>query len=87
MALDRGIEQDGRDRTNRLTRSTLKSRPNTERGSGGVFYTERTPGQDVQLVQARLADPSNRYQAENPRKLILSSTSYEYEEAPDDVEA
>ena len=52
-----------------------------------VFYTERTSRQDVQLVQARLADPNNRYQAENPRKLILSSTSYEYEEAPDDSEA
>ena len=52
-----------------------------------VFYTERTPRQDVQLVQARLADPNNHYQAENPRKLILSSTSYEYEEAPDDGEA
>ena len=52
-----------------------------------VFYTERTPRQDVQLVQARLADPNNRYQAENPRKLILSSTSYEYEEAADNGEA
>ena len=52
-----------------------------------VFYTERTPRQDVQRVQARLANPNNRYQAENPRKLILSSTSYEYEEAPDDGEA
>ena len=52
-----------------------------------VFYTERTPGQAVQRIRARLADPNNRYQAENPRKLILSSTSYEYEEAPDDGEA
>ena len=52
-----------------------------------VFYTERTPCQDVQRVRARLADPNNRYQAENPRKLILSSTSYEYEEALDDSEA
>ena len=52
-----------------------------------VFYTERTPCQDVQRIRARLADPNNRYQAENPRKLILSSTSYEYEEALDGGEA
>ena len=52
-----------------------------------VFYTERTPRKDVQLLRARLADPNNRYQPENPRKLILSSTSYEYEEAPDEGEA
>ena len=52
-----------------------------------VFYTERSPRLDVQRIRARLADPNNRYQAENPRKLILSSTSYEYEEAPDDGEA
>ena len=52
-----------------------------------VFYTERTPGQHVELVRSRLADPNNRYQAGSPRKLILSSTSYEYEQAPDDSEA
>ena len=52
-----------------------------------VFYTERTPRKDVQLLRVRLADPNNRYQPENPRKLILSSTSYEYEEAPDEGEA
>ena len=28
-----------------------------------VFYTERTSGQDVQRIRARLADPNNRYQA------------------------
>ena len=87
MAPDCGIEQDGRDRTNRPTRSTHKSRPNTEEAVVEVFYTERTPRKDVQLLRARLADPNNRYQPENPRKLILSSTSYEYEEAPDEGEA
>ena len=51
-----------------------------------VFYTERTPRQDAQWVREWLADPNNRYRAKNPRKLILSSISYEYEEAPDDGE-
>ena len=48
-----------------------------------VYYTERTPRESVKLIQDRLADRNNRYRAENPRKLILSSTSYGYEEAPD----
>ncbi len=49
-----------------------------------VHYTERTPSESVQLVRSRLADSNNRYGAKSPRKLILSSTSYSYEEAPDD---
>ena len=49
-----------------------------------VHYTERTPSKSVQLVRDRLADTNNRYRAKSPRKLILSSTSYGYEEAPDD---
>ncbi len=49
-----------------------------------VYYTERTPNESVKLIRDRLADKNNRYRAENPRKLILSSASYSYEEAPDD---
>ena len=52
-----------------------------------VYYTERTPSKSVQLIQDRLADKNNRYRAVRPRKLILSMTSYGYEEAPDDCES
>ena len=48
-----------------------------------VYYTERTPHETVRLIEDRLADKNNRYHAETPRKLILSSNSYGYEEAPD----
>ena len=47
-----------------------------------VLYTERTPHETVKVVRDRLADKNNRYRAENPRKLVLSSESYSYEEAP-----
>ncbi len=48
-----------------------------------VHYTERTPSESVDLIRCRLADKNNRYKAEVPRKLVMSSTSYGYEEAPD----
>ena len=48
-----------------------------------VYYTERTSRESVKLIRERLADKNNRYRAENPRKLVLSSTSYGYEEAAD----
>ena len=48
-----------------------------------VYYTERTPRESVELIRDRLADKNNRYRAGLPRKLILSSTSYGYEEASD----
>ena len=48
-----------------------------------VYYTERSPHGAVKLIRRRLADKNNRYTVESPRKLILSSTSYGYEEAPD----
>ena len=47
-----------------------------------VYYTERTSRESVNLIRDRLADRNNRYQAEGPRKLVLSSTTYSYEEAP-----
>ena len=46
-----------------------------------VHYTERTPRESVKLVRDRLADENNRYRAGEPCKLILSSTTYGYEEA------
>lgn len=46
-----------------------------------VYYTERSPKETVRLVRHRLEDKNNRYSAESPRKLVLSSTSYGYEEA------
>ena len=49
-----------------------------------VYYTERTPIASVELIRERLTNKNNRYGAVSPRKLILSSTSYNYEEALDD---
>ncbi len=49
-----------------------------------VHYTERTPREAVTLIRDRLADRNNRYQAEKPRKLVMSSMTYGYEEAEDD---
>ena len=49
-----------------------------------VYYTERTPADSVKLIRDRLADSNNRYRAKKLRKLILSFTSYGYEEASDD---
>ncbi len=46
-----------------------------------VHYTERTPGDTVNLIRDRLADKNNRYGVQTPCKLVLSSTSYGYEEA------
>ncbi len=47
-----------------------------------VYYTERTLDERVNLVKRRLAEKNNRYRAEIPYKLILSSDSYGYEIAP-----
>ena len=52
-------------------------------GVVSVHYTERTSPESVKLIRDRLTDKNNRYRADKPRKLILSSTSYSYEEAPD----
>ena len=52
-----------------------------------VYYTERTPPESVTLIRDRLADKNNRYRAESPRKLVLSSTSYGYEEAVNKCES
>ena len=52
-----------------------------------VHYTERTEPEAVELIQDRLADRNNRYRAGKPRKLILSSSSYGYEEASEEYES
>ena len=52
-----------------------------------VYYTDRTPSKAVESITNRLADPSNRYGAGTPRRLVLSSESYGYEEVPDDCSA
>ena len=46
-----------------------------------VYYTERTPCPSVEVIRDRLAEKNNRYKAVKPRKLILSSMSYSYEES------
>ncbi len=46
-----------------------------------VYYTERTPRESVKLIRDRLTDKNNRYRAGEPRKLVLSSESFGYEEA------
>ena len=47
-----------------------------------VYYTERTPPESLETMRDRLANDNNRYQTDSPRKLVMSSTSYGYEEAP-----
>ena len=49
-----------------------------------VLYTERTPPESVELIRDRLADRNNRYRVDKLVKLIMSSTTYGYEEAEDD---
>ena len=46
-----------------------------------VFFTERTPKEEVDEVRRRLADPNNRYRAGQLTKLVLSETEYAYVEA------
>ena len=48
-----------------------------------VYYTERTPLETVDLVRNRLSDANNRYGTKTLTKLVMSSTSYGYEESPD----
>ena len=45
-----------------------------------VYYTERTPPRTVEEVEKRLANANNRYGASRPRKLVLSDTSFGYED-------
>ena len=46
-----------------------------------VHYTERTSAELVDLVKKRLADPNNRFGADAPTKLVVSTGGYGYQEA------
>ena len=47
-----------------------------------VYHTERTPKESLEIIRERLTNNNNRYRASSPRKLVMSSTSFGYEEAP-----
>ena len=44
-----------------------------------VYFTERTPKSTVETIKTRLKNPSNRFRAEVPRKVILAPDKYGYE--------
>ena len=45
-----------------------------------VFHTERTPRETVELIQARLQDPNNRYGTQSLTRLLMAVTRYGYED-------
>ena len=49
-----------------------------------VYYTERTPEDTVEEVRRRIRDPNNRYTAGGLTKLVMSATTYGYEDAAGD---
>ena len=66
----------------------------TGMGSQSIWFECRTkqwlgcttprehPPESLETIRNRLANDNNRYQTDSPRKLVMSSTSYGYEEAP-----
>ena len=44
-----------------------------------VYFTERTPEAMVETIKARLSDPSNRFKAGVPQKVIFAPDKYGYE--------
>ena len=46
-----------------------------------VYYTERTPTDAVETVKERLAILNNRYGTTSPTKLVMSDTSFRYQDA------
>ena len=46
-----------------------------------IYHTERTPDEIVNEIKSRIRDPNNRYGVNSTTKLVLSDTSYSYEEA------
>ena len=44
-----------------------------------VYFTERTPKLVVKTIEDRLRNPSNRFKAGVPRKLVLAPDTYGYE--------
>lgn len=49
-----------------------------------VFHTERTPRETVELIQARLQDPNNRYGTQSLTRLVMAVTRYGYEDEDPD---
>ena len=45
-----------------------------------IYHTERTPDDIVRDINSRMRDPNNRYGVSSMTKLVLSETSYSYEE-------
>ena len=55
-----------------------------------VYYTERTrsnAAKSLESITSRLADKDNRYRARYPRRLIVSSKYYGYEEDPSNYQS
>ena len=50
-------------------------------GSSRGVHTELTPPATVRKVQERLANANNRYGTVSPAKLVLSDTSFGYQDA------
>ena len=46
-----------------------------------VYYTERTPTETVEKVRERLSNANNRYGTTAPTKLVMSDTSFGYQDA------
>ena len=46
-----------------------------------VYYTERTPVDAVEKVRERLANANNRYGITAPTKLVMSDSSFGYQDA------
>ena len=44
-----------------------------------VYFTERTPYSMVDTIETRLKNPSNRFRAVTPRKLVLAPDKYGYD--------
>ena len=50
-----------------------------------VYYTERTPVEDVAAIEGRLSNKNNRYSALRPTKLVLARHVYGYEDAESEM--
>lgn len=48
---------------------------------GKVYYTERTPREDVEQIEERLNAPNNRYGVQHAVKVVLAEDAYRYEES------
>ena len=58
---------------------SINVRPIPNEAVTEVYFTERTPKATVETIETRLRNPSNRYRAGVPRKLVLAQDRYGYE--------